>query len=78
MSPIRLFTWSGLARHGERQMTLNQHIAANRQQIEKEARIYAANYGCSLEAARRDVTDEYVQGWHIEADAVRYGDFDRP
>lgn len=44
-------------------MTLEQHLAQNRDAIEAEARQYARAYGLSLEQARHDVEEEYKQGW---------------
>lgn len=53
-------------------MTLQQHIEKNRAQIESEARAYAKAYGCTLDEARRDVRDEFAQGWHVEQDGRIY------
>ncbi len=57
-------------------MTRNEHIAANRQQIEAAAREYAKNYGVSLEKARMDVEGEYGQGWQEYQDGRIYGDYE--
>lgn len=53
-------------------ITIEQHIANNRAAIEKEAREYAKSYGVDLEKARRDVEDEYKQGWYEAVDALEW------
>lgn len=53
-------------------MTLEQHLEQNREQIEHEAPEYARQYNVSLERARREIADEFAQGWHEAADDARY------
>lgn len=53
-------------------MTKQQHVEQNRARIEREAREYAASYACDYDTALREVTDEYVQGWHDERDEAQY------
>lgn len=53
-------------------MTLQQHLQVNAARIEAEAREYAQTYRMPLEQARREVADEYAQGWHEERDNARY------
>jgi hypothetical protein len=49
--------------------TIQQHIEQNRAEIEAAAQQYAKDYGMSIERARREVADEYAQGWHEENDS---------
>lgn len=53
-------------------VTLREHLARSHAAIERDAAIYAASYGCSIDKARADVEDEYAQGWHEEDEANRH------
>lgn len=53
-------------------MTLEQHLSANRDLIESEAREYARVYKMPLERARREIEGEFAQGWHEDQDDARY------
>lgn len=53
-------------------MTLEQHLSQNREQIEREAPAYAERYRVTLERARKEIADEFAQGWYEAADNARY------
>jgi hypothetical protein len=43
--------------------SIDAHLESNAEEIETQAQAYAKSYNVSIEDARRDVTDEYIQGW---------------
>jgi hypothetical protein len=57
-------------------ITIEKHLENNEAEIHAAALLYAKNYNVSYKIARRDVEDEYCQGWHESRDAMRNGDWD--
>jgi len=51
---------------------INRHLEQNADNIEREAQAYAKSFKVSIEDARRDVSDEYIQGYIDAAEAARY------
>lgn len=52
--------------------TLEEHLAANRERIEREVPTYAAEQNISIEKARTEIEDEYRQGWYDSMDQMKY------
>jgi hypothetical protein len=59
-----------------RNEALARYLESRAAEIEQDAVDYAANYKCSLEVARCDVTDEYRCGWFEAQEALQSGDWD--
>ncbi len=50
---------------------LKQHLNHNRAAIQADAVLYAQSYNVTMEVALREVSDEYIQGFHDDAENAR-------
>jgi len=56
--------------------SLREYLEDSADEIEELAQQYAIDHKCSIEDARRDVRDEFVQGYCEGAEASRTTDWD--
>jgi len=59
--------------HGD---ALNAHLDENADEIDAQAKAYAKTHGISFYEARREIEDEYRQGYYDDVEARRTTDWD--